>query len=122
MNKREVNIKVLRQNFIKKHQLNPDYFTLQDHHDLEQLEFGDTEAFYPKLSKASRQTRIVSSISKSQSHLKSHSIPVGTTLASQQKISRCSQEQTKKVTSSKNLDLIIDKKTQIASQTNIKRL
>ncbi len=47
MSKGMVKIKLLRENFIKKHQLEPDYFNNCDRNELEQHQFCDKELFYP---------------------------------------------------------------------------
>jgi hypothetical protein len=47
MSKSNLAIKVLRENFIKKHQVQPDYFT-QGEKGVDEEAFCDREMYYPK--------------------------------------------------------------------------
>lgn len=48
MSKTATTIKVLRENFIKKHQIHPDYFYHSEKHVYDEEVFNDREIFYPK--------------------------------------------------------------------------
>ena len=85
MKQGDVKIKVLRENFIKKHQINPDYFTLQDQYDLENLEFCDQYLFYPKHPRSNNNKQQSLATYRSSSHKKALSNPTMTALVTDQK-------------------------------------